>query len=142
MSGRSSARRLVLQMLFLVDQNQESDENRIRQSITRELRDPAVREFAFQLFDGVLKNQEEIDALIRETASNWKLERMLATDRNVLRIGIFEVRCFDTPPAVALNEAIEMAREFGTEHSAAFVNGILDKLIPNGARSDAADGSQ
>jgi len=139
MPGRSSARRAVLQMLFLVDQNEESDENRIRQALTREFRDPAVREFAFQLFDGVLRNRGDIDALIRKTASNWKLERMLPTDRNVLRMGIYEIRYFDTPPAVALNEAIEIAREFGTQNSAAFVNGILDKLIPEGTGSSPVD---
>jgi N utilization substance protein B len=136
MSGRSAARRLVLQMLFLVDQNADSDENRIRQTITRELPDPAVRDFAFALFDGVLRHRADIDQLITDTASNWKLSRMLPTDRNVLRMGIFEVREFGTPAAVALNEAIEIAREFGTKNSAAFVNGILDKLIPGGSNSD------
>jgi transcription antitermination protein NusB len=139
MSGRSAARRLVLQMLFLIDQNQESDPERIRASLSRELQDPAVREFAFKLFDGVAANREAIDALIRQTAANWKLERMLPTDRNVLRMGIYELRYFNTPPPVALNEAIEIAREFGTKNSAAFVNGILDKLIPSAADAAATD---
>lgn len=132
MSGRSAARRLVLQMLFLKDQNSDADSARIHRELTRELKDPAVRDFAIAIFDGVIQHQTEIDELIRNTAANWRLERMLPTDRNVLRMGIFEMRYLQTPAAVALNEAIEIAREFGTGNSAAFVNGILDKLIPEG----------
>lgn len=140
-SGRSAARRVVLQMLFLVDQNADADPQRIHAQIAREFRDPAVREFALRVFDGVRDHRDDIDQLIRETAANWKLERMVPTDRNVLRMGVYELRYLGTPAAVALDEAIEVAREFGTKQSAAFVNGILDKLIPGGPPLTQESGS-
>ncbi|MEZ6041600.1 MAG: transcription antitermination factor NusB [Planctomycetaceae bacterium] len=137
MSGRSSARRHVLQMLFLVDQNKEADPRRIQRYLEDELKNVDLVEFAWALFRGVRENQAELDELIRKTASNWRLERMAVTDRNVIRLGAYEMRHYGTAPAIVLNEAIEIAREFGTENSASFVNGVLDKLVPDAARSDA-----
>jgi N utilization substance protein B len=70
-----------------------------------------------------------LDTLLTKTADNWSLERMAATDRNVMRLGAFEILYTQTPGAVAINEAVELAKRFGTAQSAQFVNGILDKFI-------------
>lgn len=117
-------------MLFLIDQNPDAEMRRIRSTIESELKDPSMADFAWKLFSGVYNVRDSLDAQIRATATNWRLERMATTDRNVLRLGLFEMQHFGTPGAVVLNESIELAREFGTEHSAGFVNGILDKLMP------------
>ncbi len=131
MAGRSEARRFVLQMLYLVDQNPEADLDRVQTELRKEFTDPALRDFSWALITGVVAAREELDELIRKTATNWRLERMAPTDRNVLRLGIFEMTKYGTPAAVVIDESIEIAREFGTEHSGSFVNGILDKLIPH-----------
>ena len=131
MAGRSEARRFVLQMLYLVDQNPEADLDRVQTELRKEFTDPALRDFSWALITGVVAAREELDELIRKTATNWRLERMAPTDRNVLRLGIYEMTKYGTPAAVVIDESIEIAREFGTEHSGSFVNGILDKLIPH-----------
>ncbi len=130
MPGRTDARRQVLQMLFLIDQNPDADIRRIQRTIEQQLTNPALAAFAWSMFRGVRETRDSLDELIRRTASNWRLERMAITDRNILRMGIYEMRTVGTPAPVVLNEAIEIAKEFGTENSASFVNGILDKLIP------------
>ncbi len=127
-----------MQMLFLVDQNPDADVRRIQSSFESELKNPELVEFAWTLFRGVRESQEKLDELIRRTASNWRLERMAITDRNILRLGAFEMRHFGTPAPVVLNESIEMARQFGTENSASFVNGVLDKLVPAAPADDSA----
>ena len=137
MAGRSEARRFVLQMLYLVDQNPEADLDRIQTELQKEFTDPALREFSWAMITGVVAARDELDELIRKTATNWRLERMAPTDRNVLRLGIFEMTKYGTPAAVVIDEAIEIAREFGTEHSGGFVNGILDKLIPKDVQPTA-----
>lgn len=139
MSGRSDARKQVMQMLFLVDQNPDADLRRIQDTFETELKNAELVDFAWTLFRGVRAVQASLDEMIRSTASNWRLERMAITDRNILRLGAYEMRHFGTPAPVVLNEAIEMAKEFGTEHSASFVNGILDKLVPVLATEESAD---
>jgi N utilization substance protein B len=78
---------------------------------------------------GVWEHREEIDGLIRDAAENWRLERMALVDRNILRLGAYEIRHGrDIPFAVAINEAVDLAKRFGGEESGAFVNGILDRI--------------
>ncbi len=139
MAGRSEARRFVLQMLYLLDQNPDADRNRIQVSLRKEFTDEALRTFAWSLITGVLNHRDELDEVLRKTASNWRLERMATTDRNVLRLGLFEMTRLGTPAAVVIDEAVEIAREFGTENSSGFVNGILDKLIPSETPAQAAE---
>jgi N utilization substance protein B len=87
-------------------------------------------EYAQSLVRGTLENQERIDELIRSQADNWRLERMPAVDRNILRLAIFEMlHEQDTPKLVVLDEAIELAKKFGSEQSGRFVNGLLDGLL-------------
>jgi N utilization substance protein B len=130
MSGRSEARRFILQMLFLLDQNPEADTQRIDRQAALEFRDPQLRNFIRRILDGIRLQRTKLDQQIRQTAHNC-LERMAITDRNVLRLGLYEMLHEGTPAPVAINEAVEIAREFGSENSAAFVNGILDRLNPH-----------
>ena len=87
-------------------------------------------DYARTLLEGSLVNQESIDALIDEQAENWRLERMPLVDRNVLRLAVYELRHQpDVPAVVVIDEAIELAKKFGSEQSGRFVNGILDALL-------------
>jgi len=130
MAGRNDARRCVLQMLYLVDQNPDADIHWIRSSMEAELGEDDIFGFGWSLFTGIREQQNELNDRISAAASNWRVDRMAPTDRNVLRLGLFEMEHVGTPAAVVLNECIELAREFGTESSPSFVNGILDKLAP------------
>ena len=88
-----------------------------------------VKEFTTRIVEGVQQHREEIDRLIRKHSEHWRLERISATDRNILRMGVFELLfCDDIPVKVALNEAVDLGKKFGTEESGAFINGILDKI--------------
>ena len=80
------------------------------------------------LIAGVRRNRSELDVLLRKQAANWSLERMATTDRNVLRLGAYEILYAETPGRVAINEAVELAKRFGSAQSAQFVNGILDAV--------------
>jgi N utilization substance protein B len=91
-------------------------------------------EFARSLVAGVRRNRAELDTLLAKTADHWSLERMAATDRNVLRLGTYEILYADTPDRVAINEAVELAKRFGSSHSAQFVNGILDRFLEGHAK--------
>lgn len=92
---------------------------------------PAVaRDFAVSLASGVTDRREEIDKTLEQQADNWRLERMAVVDRNVLRLAIFELLFeTDTPPAVVIDEAIEVAKRFGSERSGQFINGVLDGFL-------------
>ena len=92
------------------------------------LKRPELIEFARDLIAGVRRNRDELDRRIAESAKNWSLERMAATDRCALRLGAYEMLYGDTPAAVAIDEAIELAKRFGTAQSAHFVNGVLDQV--------------
>jgi N utilization substance protein B len=130
MPRRSDARKCALQMLYLLDQNSDADLQTVRATVELDLGNEELIEFAWRLITGVRESQDELDRQITNVAQNWRIDRMAPTDRNTIRAGLFEMQQLGTPAAVALNEAIELARAFGTENSAAFVNGILDKLKP------------
>ena len=91
--------------------------------------DAPHRSFAGQLFNGTVDAVEEIDRLIRRHAEHWRLERMAVVDRNILRLGIYEIRHHsETPPVVVINEALELARKYSEEVSVQFINGLLDHI--------------
>jgi N utilization substance protein B len=138
MSRRSKAREVALQMLFQVDMNPDVNGQMVAEMVRELLPEVDLRELAIQLFDGAVARREELDARIQAIATNWKLFRMAPTDRNVLRLGAFEMLYTETPRRVAIDEALELAKKFGSEQSAAFVNGILDKLTPE-SHAPAAD---
>jgi len=88
-----------------------------------------VEKFAQDLFEGAVANLEQLDRLMSEGAKNWRLERMAAVDRNILRVALYELLHYpQTPPAAVINEALEMARRFSTGDSVEFVNGVLDGI--------------
>ncbi len=96
-----------------------------------------ARAFAKELVTGVIAHRQPIDERIAQHARNWRISRMAALDRNVLRVAVFELLFSDTAPAVILDEAIELARRFGGEQSPAFVNGILDAVARSSRGSQA-----
>lgn len=130
MSKRSKARQVAVQMLYLSDLNPDVDGSSIRNLIADRLSDPAMREFSWRLFAGVMERRGQIDERIQAIAANWKLSRMAATDRAILRLGTFELQFTETPVGVAIDEALELAKKFSSAQSSQFVNGILDRLVP------------
>lgn len=136
---RRKAREIALQILYQLDvQDQLTSEQAAGlfwQHFARESEeggaDEANRAFADQLVRGVREHLAEIDALIQRASRNWRLERMARVDRNLLRLAIYELKYLggDVPAKVAINEAIEIAKRFGTAESPAFVNGILDRCL-------------
>jgi len=130
MTKRSRAREAALQLLYQHDFNPRIGRESVERFIRGRLRDPATAAFSLALYDGVLGNQDAIDSRLAQATENWRLPRMAAVDRNVLRLGAYELGYTpETPKRVALDEAIELARRYGSADSPAFVNGILDKLV-------------
>ena len=129
MGRRSKARQIVLQMLYEADVNSDIDPDSVRASIEERLNDEKNSQFAWSLFAGVMEMRPALDQQLEEAAENWTLSRMAPTDRNALRIGAFELLHSDTPDRVAIDEALELAKKFGSKQSSQFVNGILDKFI-------------
>jgi len=111
MPRRSRAREIVLQVLYQDDLN------------------PDTKPHVAISFLSSRRNRIELDRLLVETAENWSLERMAVTDRNVLRLGAYEIIYTKTPDRVAINEAVELAKRFGAKQSSQFVNGILDRFL-------------
>jgi N utilization substance protein B len=129
LTRRSRAREVVLQLLFQHDHNPNLSRDVIEQFARDRLRDADLARFCLGLFDGVLQQRPVLDQRLTEVAENWRLPRMPAVDRNVLRLGAFELLFTpETPPAAVLNEAIELARRFGSKDSPSFVNGVLDQF--------------
>jgi transcription antitermination protein NusB len=130
MFRRRRAREVALQVLCQRDANRAVNPAFAEQFVRERLREEPTRDYANKLIDGVTTRSEEIDKLLTAAAENWRLSRMAMVDRNVLRLGAFEllVNHPDAPPAVVLDEAIELARRFGSAESAAFVNGVLDQI--------------
>lgn len=129
MSLRSRAREIVFQVLYQQDANPEQTPEDIQEFVRNRLHNVGdIHEFAQQLLEGTQQHLPQIDEQLSAAAKNWKLGRMAVTDRNILRLGAFEILFFDTPNNVAINEAIELAKRYGDSNSPAFVNGILDRL--------------
>lgn len=130
MSTRRRAREIVLQMLYEADINDTRDAESMRRFIRSRMQGRrALTEFAWKLLEGTLENREPIDLRLAELATNWSLSRMPVVDRNVLRLGAYEIMFGDTPDRVAVNEAILLAKRYGDTNSPRFVNGILDRLM-------------
>ena len=127
---RRKAREFALQMLFQSEMGKQEPAE-VRKSFWshREPVEEDVRGFADDLFRVASERRAEIDALVQKHAQNWRLERMPAVDRNLLRCGAAELLGFpDTPNAVVINEALEIARKFSAPESVQFVNGVLDSI--------------
>lgn len=137
---RSRAREVVLQLLYQDDLNPQREVAPDVEFMTQRLHgNEELIEFAKTLLNGVRRNRSELDITLEKHTANWTLVRMAATDRNVLRLGAFEILYSETPGRVAINEAVELAKRFGAKQSSQFVNGILDGLLP--AADKAAEDS-
>ncbi len=132
MRKRTKAREYVVQMLYQVDITggnwQETLKNfwefNEQENISAEL-----KEFSAELLGGVAAHMQEIDKKISKYAANWQLERMAFVDRNIMRLGCFElIFREDIPPKVAINEAVELAKKYSGSESGKFVNAILDQI--------------
>jgi N utilization substance protein B len=132
MSARTKARKRALDVLF------ESEVRGLELDGTLEERllaqEPPVKEYTVELVRGVTERRSKIDELLSAYSQGWTLDRMPAVDRNVLRIGVFEVLYVDdVPDAVAVTEAINLVRDLSTDESPAFVNGVLGNIVRNKA---------
>jgi N utilization substance protein B len=127
-------------VLYQVEQNPGMSRAEVRRFLARRLLgDETLCQFTEGLIAGVKERQAALDALISEVAENWRLDRMAAIDRNILRLGAYEMlHCPEVPAKVAINEALELAKRYSTAQSSRFVNGILDRLLQNQSRSQAA----
>jgi transcription antitermination protein NusB len=127
---RRKSRELALQMLFQREMGKQNQDE-VRQSFWSERQDldDKVRGFADDLFGIAAEREAEIDQLIERNAEHWRMDRMAAVDRNLLRAGVAEFLGFpETPRAVVINEALEIARRFSTPESVHFINGVLDSV--------------
>jgi N utilization substance protein B len=134
MPARHKSRQRALQVLFLWDQRKQPIDDAIAAfyaTLGSEEEDPKptpTDEFMESLARGTSRKVAELDQRITAKSSNWRIERMAVVDRNILRLAIYEIQSTDTPPAVAIDEALELAREFAGDESVAFVNGVLDAV--------------
>jgi N utilization substance protein B len=129
MASRRKARELALQMLFQWELGGHSPEHVISTFLHTQKLHEGVADFARALFEGTVAEVETLDGLVREHSEHWRPERMPAVDRNLLRLAIYELRHHpETPPAVIINEAIEIARRFSDKDAVDFVNGVLDAI--------------
>ena len=129
MPQRHKARQYALQMLFQWEIGRQTPV-RIEDGFWRIARaEKSTRTFANELFEGVVKNAAELDALVAAHMENWRLERIALIDRAILRLGAHELRAGTAPRKVAVNEAVELAKTFSSEDAAGFVNGVLDSIL-------------
>jgi transcription antitermination protein NusB len=134
MGSRHQSRERALQILFQYDIHGKP--GLWLEEFWKPLKDSEEsRAFAERLVAGVREHQKELDVLIGRYATNWKISRMQIVDRNILRLGAYELLWLDDVPAkVTMNEAIELAKDFGDDEAAKFVNGILDKMLATEAK--------
>jgi N utilization substance protein B len=129
MSLRRKSREYALQMLFQWEMGKQ-DPSRIENGFWASARaQKSTREFANQLFENAAARAAELDPIISTHAQNWRIERISAIDRAILRLAIAELRTMGTPPKVVLNEAVELAKKFSSEEASSFINGILDAAL-------------
>jgi N utilization substance protein B len=129
----------VLQVLYQDDLNPRNNPAVGDGLIQRRLGTGELTEFARGLVAGVRRHRDDLDRLIDQTAEHWTVARMAVTDRNVLRMGAYELLHTETPAPVAINEAIDLAKRYGSHQSAQFVNGILDRLIRKSSEPEGAE---
>lgn len=137
MGARSSGRESALQMLFALEAGGGSAAQVMAAYWRETPGDPEGREYADAAVRGVAKDLELVDEAIRKASTNWRLERMARVDRNVLRLGAWELQqIVAVPRAVILDEAVELAKRYGSEESGSFVNGVLDRIASDLGRVD------
>jgi transcription antitermination protein NusB len=126
MSLRHKSREFALQMLFEWDMTRQ-EPARVEGLFWKSARASApTRKFADELFEGAVAQASAVDKVVEKLAENWKLDRLAAVDRSILRLAIYELRVGTVPPKVAIDEALELAKKFSSAEAPAFLNGILD----------------
>jgi N utilization substance protein B len=126
MTLRRKSREFALQMLFEWDMTRQQPA-RIEKLFWKSARAAdSTRRFANQLFEGAVSQAGAIDQLVGRLSENWRLDRLAAVDRNILRLAIYELRSATAPPKVAIDEALELAKKFSSAEAPSFLNGILD----------------
>lgn len=128
MATRRRAREVVLQLLYKDNLNPGGPPDPELFLRRRLLERKNLVSFGRELFEGVMRHQQAIDRAIASCATNWGVDRMAAIDRNILRLGTYELLFGEIPPPVAINEAVELAKRYGDSASGAFVNGVLDQI--------------
>ncbi len=129
MRSRTAAREAALKGLYQLDLRSSVPDSELDELLERECAQREAQDYARHLVKGTRKNLAAIDSEISQVAENWDLGRMAAIDRNVLRMAIYEMlHREDIPPAVAINEAVTIAKKYSTKDSGGFVNGILDQV--------------
>jgi N utilization substance protein B len=130
MGARRKARELALQMLYQHDLSGNTPDTIVSTFEDLQKSKPSTRDFATRIFKGTVDNLSKIDEMIVQQADNWRLSRMAVVDRNIIRMSIYEfLNETDTPKLVIIDEAIEIAKKFGTQKSSQFINGILDGIL-------------
>jgi transcription antitermination protein NusB len=139
MGARREGREAAVQFLYQRDLNAGGNAEVLNEFWELRPAVKKVRDFGLAIAQGVMEHQEDIDARIQKAASNYDLHRIAAVDRNILRIAVYEMLfCPDVPPVVSINEAIEIAKRFGSDDSGRFVNGVLDRIRGELTRSARA----
>jgi len=130
LSTRRKTRAAALQALFEADAVRHDPKQTLDRRIEEHSLSPSAEVFAHQLVDGVLENKAEIDKINSTFAPSWPIDQMAIVDKNILRVAIYEmVLGGEAPPKVAINEAVELAKSFGSENSPKFVNGVLGSVM-------------
>ncbi len=129
MGSRTKSREMAVQMLYQWEVGKHPAAYVLQTFLAGRRLAPDVADFAQALFEGTVEDVSSLDAMLAERSENWRMERMAAIDRNILRMALYEMlHCPETPHAVAINEALELARRFSGEESVEFVNGVLDAV--------------
>lgn len=132
MGERRLSREVSLKVLFQVDLVHTNIEETLKNTFENDKYSDEVKEFALTLVKGVMSNLAEIDKVIKNYTNNWSLERITNIDRSILRIAIYEILYLpNIPKSVSINEAVELAKKYGTKSSFSFVNGVLGRINKN-----------
>ena len=131
LTGRSLAREIIVQVLFEDDLNPNGDQQLADQFVSDRMQGKSVglSTYTREMLESIRQSKSLVDAILEESADNWSLSRMAPTDRNILRLGVYELTQTDTPGQVVIHEAVELAKRFGTQDSPRFVNGVLDRIF-------------
>lgn len=129
MGKRSSGRKMAMQILYQYEMRGDSPENILESSLFAGKRPMETKDFALDLSNGCIEKINELDEIISNLAKGWPIERITKVDKSILRLALYELKYTDTPEKVIINEAVELAKNFSTEDSSKFINGILGSVI-------------
>ena len=128
-SGKQKARELAMQVLFVWDTQGSAEPQLAQQVIAGASVETEIVQLALGMAGAAWEKRAISDAWVERLAPQWPVRRQPGVDRSLLRLGVWELTCTDTPPRVVIDQAIELAKEFSTQNSAAFVNGVLDAVL-------------